>query len=312
MHLPVMLDEVVEMLNVKTNGRYVDGTLGSGGHSEAVLERLGPAGRLYGIDRDGAALERCDRRLARYGERYNAFRGHYAEMGEFLARAGVAGVDGVLLDLGVSSNQLDEAERGFSFLHSGPLDMRMDQRQLLTGAEIVNSWDESALADLFYQYGEERQSRRVARAIVERRAIEPFTTTGDLAAVIERALGGRRGAAKHPATRCFQAIRMAVNDELDGVERGLEAALSVLNGGGRLVVITFHSLEDRLVKRFMRRHEGREVSLAAGGSKWEGDEPRVKQISRKVIVPAKAECAANPRSRSAKLRVAERLAVAAS
>lgn len=310
MHQPVMLEAVLKLLQVQENGCYVDGTLGSGGHAEAVLSRLGPTGRLIGIDRDGDALDRCRARLQRFGDQFVPLRGDYREMESLVREMGIDAVDGVLMDFGVSSEQLDTPERGFSFRAGGPLDMRMDQRAALTAAEIVNEWDEKSLADLFFHYGEERGARRAARAIVMRREKEPFGDTLDLGDALEKALGrrhGKAGGGKHPATRCFQALRIAVNDELEGVDAGLNAALGLLRKGGRMAVISFHSLEDRKVKHFFRAHAGREVSLMAGGSRWEGALPKVRLVTRKAVEATAEEREQNPRSRSARLRVAERL-----
>lgn len=310
MHQPVMLEAVVKLLQVRENGCYVDGTLGSGGHAEAVLSRLGDGGRLIGIDRDAEALGRCRQRLSRYGERFVPLHGNYRDMSSLLEQAGVEQVDGVVLDFGVSSEQLDTPDRGFSFRESGPIDMRMDQSASLTAAEIVNTWSESALVDMFFRYGEESGARRAARAIVARRDERPFSDTLDLAQVLEKALGRRHGtpsARRHPATRCFQALRIAVNDELAGIDAGLASALQVLRVGGRMAVISFHSLEDRKVKHFFRAHAGREVALAAGGSRWEGALPKVRVLTRKALEASAEECAENPRSRSARLRGAERI-----
>jgi len=311
MHQPVMLEEVVELLQVRESGIYVDGTLGAGGHAEAVLSRLGPGGRLLGIDRDAAALARCRERLGEYGARFEALHGNYRHMQALVRQAGYAAVDGVVLDFGVSSEQLDTPGRGFSFRASGPLDMRMDVGSGITAAEIVNSWSESCLADVFWRYGEEPGARRAARAIVERRSVAAFRDTLDLAGVLEAVLGRRHGTAsgrRHPATRCFQALRMVVNDELEGIAEGLDGALALLRAGGRLAVISFHSLEDRRVKQFLRLHAGREVALPQGGVCWEGQLPRVRLLRRKAWQATASERAANPRSRSARLRGAERLA----
>jgi len=306
MHVPVLLDEVLDFLNIRKGGVYIDGTLGSGGHSEAILERIGDDGLLLGIDRDGDALERCGRRLARFGDRVRMIRGNYADIAEIAAEAGVSGVDGILLDLGVSSDQIDTAERGFSFMHDGPLDMRMDQSGGVTAADVVNEMAERDLVMILRKYGEEHSARKVAAAIVRRRAEDFFETTGDLAEVISDAKGGRRGRI-HPATKSFQAIRMEVNGELDGVERGLCGGIELLRSGGRMAVITFHSLEDRIVKRFFAAHEGRWESLAAGGERWEGELPTMRRITKKPVKPEGAESLVNPRARSSKLRVAERV-----
>ncbi len=311
MHQPVMLEAVVQLLRVKENGYYVDGTLGSGGHAEAVLSRLGDAGRLIGIDRDADALARCRKRLGGYGDRFLALHGDYRDMDALVRGAGFEAVDGVVLDFGVSSEQLDTPARGFSFRESGPLDMRMDQRSPVTAADIVNTWDEADLADLFFRYGEERGARRAARAIVARRATQVFRETLDLAEVLEQALGRRHGTAsarRHPATRCFQALRIAVNDELNGIDAGLAAALNLLRAGGRMAVISFHSLEDRKVKHFFRAHAGREVALMQGGSRWEGALPKVDLLTRKALEASVEERGTNPRSRSARLRGIERVA----
>ena len=310
MHQPIMPELVVSLLLVRGDGQYVDGTLGSGGHSEAILQKLGPEGRLWGIDRDGDALERSLKRLAPFGGCFRAIRGDYRNMRSLLEAEGVRSVDGILLDFGVSSEQLDLPERGVSFRQDGPLDMRMDQRQALTAEVIVNTWSEEVLADLFVRFGEEPAARRAARAIVERRAESPFLRTGDLSAFLERVIGRRHGTAsakRHPATRCFQALRMAVNDEVAGVEAGLQSALGLLRVGGRMAVISFHSLEDRCVKQFFRQHEGRELALAGGGSIWEGGLPAMRRITRKAEKASERECQENPRSRSARLRVAERI-----
>jgi 16S rRNA (cytosine1402-N4)-methyltransferase len=308
MHQSVLLKETVDLLGVREGGVYVDGTLGSGGHAEAVLERLGPGGVLYGIDRDADALTRSARRLARFGARFRPLRGNYADMARLLGEAGVETVDGVVMDFGVSSEQLDTAARGFSFMQDGPLDMRMDQGQVLTAAVVVNTYPEAALRELLWRLGEEREARRIARRIVERREQGDLTTTGVLAALIEEAKGGRRGRRQHPATKSFQALRMEVNGELDGIEQGLQAGLRLLKTGGRMAVISFHSLEDRAVKQFFREHEGRWEAQAAGGERWVGELPAVRRITRKAVQPSAAECAANPRARSSILRVAERVA----
>ncbi len=308
MHVPVLFDEVLELLNIREGGCYIDGTVGGGGHAEALLERLGNEGLLLAIDRDEDALKRCSERLARFGERCRFLHGNYADMEELVSSVGVNRVDGVLLDLGVSSFQLDMAERGFSFMHDGPLDMRMDRSGGRTAADVVNEMDEDGLRRLFWEYGEERMARRVAAAIVSRREQRIFERTADLAEVIAEVKGGRRGRRKHPATQAFQALRMEVNGELDGVRRGLCAGLHLLKNGGRFAVISFHSLEDRIVKRFFAAHEGRWESLAAGGERWEGELPAMRRITRKAVSPRDEECRLNVRARSSKLRVAERVA----
>ncbi len=308
MHQPVLLEEVIRLLAVRDGGVYVDGTLGSGGHAEAILERIGVNGVLFGIDRDGEALARSGHRLARFGARFRPLRGNIAEMGSLVRGTGVERVDGVLMDLGVSSEQLDTPVRGFSFMHDGPLDMRMDTRQALTAAEVVNTWPEREMSRIFYKLGEERQARRIARVIALRRDEHPFTTTSDLAGVIAAATGGRRGRL-HPATRAFQALRMTVNGELEGIIGGLNAGLALLKDNGRMAVISFHSLEDRCVKHFFTEHEGRWLSQAAGGEVWEGQQPPLRRVTRKPVCPTQAECECNARARSSKLRVVERTAV---
>jgi len=301
-HNPVLLAEVVSALRPKAGGRYADGTLGGAGHAAAILRASSPSGRLCGCDRDGAALEAARERLAEFAGRVEIRRGSFAELADWVAEKSC---DGVVLDLGVSSPQLDDPQRGFSFAQDGPLDMRMDTRQPLTAAELVNTSSADDLAKLFWQLGGERQARYFARAIERTR---PIRTTRQLAEAIER-LAPRAGRRTHPATKVFQALRLAVNDELGSLKRGLTAVWTILKPGGRLAVITFHSLEDRIVKEF-----GREL---ARDYTFEGTvdvpelrrpcEPRARWVNRKAIVPGEAELAANPRSRSAQLRVLEKI-----
>ncbi|MBD8881549.1 MULTISPECIES: 16S rRNA (cytosine(1402)-N(4))-methyltransferase RsmH [Rhodanobacter] len=303
-HIPVMLEEAVEGLAVQAGGRYLDGTFGRGGHARAVLSRLGPDGRLLLMDRDPQAVAEARKSFAaepRVAIRHDNFSG----MAEWDETA--EGLDGVLLDLGVSSPQLDEAARGFSFMADAPLDMRMDTSRGESAADFLAHATEREIADVLWQFGEERFSRKIAHAIVERRAENPVTRTGELAALIERVVG-RREPGKHPATRSFQALRIRVNGELDAVRRGLDAALSRLKPGGRLAVISFHSLEDRIVKQFIRDHGGRVVGSRRGP-------PVVAAPAELVAVgkaqfPSDAELTANPRARSAVLRVAEKLPLA--
>ena len=304
-HEPVLLEEVLSALRPASGGLYVDGTVGGGGHSEAILEACSPEGRLVAFDRDDWALNAAASRLARFGDRMELHHEAFAGLAKRLAKRRC---DGVLLDLGVSSPQLDEAERGFSFQADGPLDMRMDRRQSVTGAQLVNELESEKLAEIFWKLGGERKSRRIARAIVEQRSMQRLDTTKQLAEAVERACP-RRGARTHPATGVFQALRMAVNDELGQVEAGLEAGWSVLKPGGRLAVITFHSGEDRVVKQFGRRlakpYTVRgEVDLP---ELREPREPLAKELSRKAIKPSKEELDRNPRSRSAQLRVLEKI-----
>ena len=302
-----MIAEALAGLMPRAGGRYVDATLGGGGHAEAILAASSPNGWLFGCDRDGAAVEAAAARLAAAGfaGRFEIRRGNYAEMLEWIPPASC---DGVLFDLGVSSPQLDVAGRGFSFQADGPLDMRMDQRQALTAAEIVNEWSEAELANLFFAEGEEPQGRRMARAIGRERQQRRLQTTGQLAALLER-VAPRHGQKRHPATRVFQALRMAVNDESRSLKSGLAAACTVLQTGGRLVVITFHSGEDRVVKEF-----GREQTR---GYTFDGpvDVPALRRpcvqamkwVERKAIQPGAEEVAENARARSAQLRVLEKL-----
>ena len=305
MHLSVMLHETVEALAVVPGGSYIDGTLGGAGHAYEILRRAGPAGRLLGIDRDTAALERSAARLeALSGEKVLAH-GVHGELRRLAESNGFAAVDGVLLDLGVSSDQLDTPGRGFSFRLDGPLDMRMDPTRGESAADLLAQLDVQSLADIFRRLGEEPQARRIAQAVLRAREQSPITTTGRLAEVVTGALGGRTGP-RHPATRVFQALRMAVNQELENLERALEEGLSLLKPGGRMAVITFESLTDRLVKQRFAAHAGRWVSLQQGGERWEGELPAVTKVTRHPLEAGEAERAANPRARSAKLRAVQR------
>ena len=300
-HIPVMLDEAVEGLAVQAGGRYLDGTFGRGGHARAVLSRLGPGGRLLLMDRDPQAIATAQAGFA--GDpRVSIRHANFSSLAEWDETA--AGLDGVLLDLGVSSPQLDEAARGFSFMADAPLDMRMDTSQGESAADFLAHASEREIADVLWQFGEERFSRRIARAIVERRAERPLARTGELAALIERVVG-RREPGKHPATRSFQALRIRVNGELESVRRGLDAALARLKPGGRLAVISFHSLEDRIVKQFIRDHSGRVQGSRRGPPQVAA--PAALAAVGKARFPSAAELAANPRARSAVLRVAEKL-----
>ncbi|MEN7972653.1 MAG: 16S rRNA (cytosine(1402)-N(4))-methyltransferase RsmH [Verrucomicrobiota bacterium] len=306
MHIPVMLDECLEGLITDPSGIYVDGTLGNGGHSAAILEQLEDGGMLIGFDRDVDAIDRVKEKLkAGAGKRVELVHDNYANMAAQLDRLGIDKVHGLLLDLGVSSFQLDLAERGFSFRHDGPVDMRMDQTEGQTAADLVNTATEQELADIIYRYGEERASRRIARAIVEARTKDRIETTAQLAGIVERAKGGRKGKKIHPATQTFQALRMAVNDELVAIEQVLEQMVGRVVEGGRIVILTFHSLEDRLVKQFFNRHVPREESLQQGGVRRIYDEPPVKWIWKKPLTASGEEQGVNPRSRSAKLRAVE-------
>lgn len=308
-HIPVMLDECMEGLAIDPDGIYVDGTLGNGGHAAAILERIGTQGRLIGFDRDADAIERVKERFSdELGRRVELVHDNYANMAGRLDAMGIDLIQGLLLDLGVSSFQLDEAERGFSFQQDAPLDMRMDRTRGVTAAELVNSTGEEELADIIYRLGEERASRRIAREIVAARARMPIGTTAQLAGIVEQAKGGRRGRRIHPATQTFQALRMAVNDELAGLEQVLEQMIGRVAEGGRIAILTFHSLEDRMVKQFLNRHVPREESLHQGGVRRYVEEPPVRWIWKKPRTAGAHELAENPRARSAKLRVAERIA----
>jgi 16S rRNA (cytosine1402-N4)-methyltransferase len=301
-----MAAEVLNALKPNPGGRYADGTLGGAGHAESILAASSPTGWLFGCDRDGAAIEAAKKRLAeKFAGRFEIRQGNFAEMGGWIP---AAGCDGVLLDLGVSSPQLDSPERGFSFQQDGPLDMRMDTRQTLTAADLVNGAGAEELAKIFWEFGDERESRRLARAMVHDREHRRFETTRQLAELIER-LSPRRGKKAHPATKIFQALRIAVNDEMGSLKHGLEAAVKILKPGGRLAVITFHSLEDRVVKDFGRAR-ARDYAFPGGLDVPELREPRppeLKLITRKAIKPGAAELNDNPRSRSAQLRVLEKI-----
>jgi 16S rRNA (cytosine1402-N4)-methyltransferase len=304
-HAPVMLPEVLAALQPRRGGVYADGTVGGGGHAAAILEASTPEGWLWGCDRDDAALKAAGARLERFAGRFRLCHDNYSEMGQWVPPASL---DGLLLDLGVSSPQLDLAGRGFSFQREGPLDMRMDTRQPLTAAALVNEWSEFELARIFWELGGERQSRRIARAITGARAARPIETTLQLASLIEKAVP-RRGQKAHPATQVFQALRIAVNDELGALERGMAGAVGLLRPGGRLAVITFHSLEDRMVKQF-GNEQSRDYTFAGEVDVPELRQPRVpilRWVQRKAVQPTAAEVAVNPRARSAQLRVLEKV-----
>lgn len=285
-HVPVMVAEAMEALNVHPGGRYVDCTLGAGGHARAILERIQPEGRLLGIDADAAALETARCSLSAFGNAVVLAQANFSEMGRVCRERGFTDNDGILFDLGVSSMQLDTAQRGFSFQREAPLDMRFDMDTGPSAADIVNNYSEQELARILWEYGEERYSRQIAHRIVEQR---PILSTLRLAHIVQQVLGSRRGRI-HPATRTFMALRIAVNRELDSLKAALEQSTGLLRTGGRLVVISYHSLEDRIVKQFMRA---------------EAAEHALSLIAKKVIKPSSEELRSNPRSRSARLRVAE-------
>ena len=296
-HKPVMVDEVVSAIQPHSGGRYIDCTTGEGGHAEAILGHCDPPARLLGLDLDREALAAAEDRLARFGETTKLVETSYVNIVEVAAEQGFVPCDGVLFDLGVSSLQLENASRGFAFLKEASLDMRFGPSIGRSAREIVNETDETDLANLIYRLGEERRSRRIARAIVRARPVE---TTVELAEVVARAVGwpSRARRRTHPATRTFQALRIAVNDELGNVEVGIRAAIGVLRQGGRVVVISYHSLEDRLVKNLLRE-ESKPVD--------ENHSPALRLITKRVIKPDTAEIEVNRRSRSARMRVAERL-----
>ncbi len=305
MHLSVLLQETVEALAVVPGGSYIDGTLGGAGHAVEILKRAGPTGRLLGIDRDMAALERSAARLEALSGEKVLVHGAHGGLRRLAEANGFAAVDGMLLDLGVSSDQLDTPGRGFSFRFDGPLDMRMDLTRGESAADLLARLDVQSLADVFRRLGEEPQSRRVAQAILRAQAQMPIKTTRRLADVVSEALGGRMGP-RHPATRVFQALRMAVNQEMEELEQALEDGLKLLKPGGRMAVITFESLTDRLVKQRFAAHAGRWVALQQGGERWEGELPAVTKVTRHPVEAGPEEVAANPRARSAKLRVVQR------
>lgn len=305
MHKPVLLKETVDSLAVKPGGVYIDGTLGRAGHAREILSRAGTGARLVGIDRDTQALTESAERLEKMpGVSLTLVHGCHGDIAQIVRDEGFDAVDGVLLDLGVSSPQLDEADRGFSFRADGPLDMRMDQSRGETAADLVATRSEDELAGILRMFGEEPNARRIAKAIVRARAAVRIETTAQLAELVEKTVG--RSGAHHPATRTFQALRMAVNDELGELVRALAGGLGILKPGGRMAVITFESLTDRIVKRFFAAHVGKMISLQQGGERWEGDLPKVRLVTRHAVTASEEEIAENPRARSAKLRTIER------
>ena len=303
-HTPVLLDETIALLKDATGTRFVDGTLGGAGHASALLTAR-PDASLLGIDRDVEAVHAASATLAKFGKRAVVRHGNFTEMRHLANELGWDSVDGgILLDLGVSSHQLDEASRGFSFRFDAPLDMRMDQTSALTAAKILNDYSEKQLADLLYEYGEERKSRQIARAVVERRVQRPWEKTGEFAELLERIVGRAHQHGLPPATRSFQALRIAVNDELGALERGLQEALRLAAPGARLAVITFHSLEDRMVKHFFQHEAATCVCPPGLPICICGKIQTVRIVTRKPIRPSDEECRANSRAACAKLRVA--------
>ena len=306
-HRSVLLDECIEALAIKENGIYVDGTAGGGGHSYEIAKRLG-GGMLIAIDQDAAAIEAATNRLAPFGDRVKVVRYNFSNLASVCESLGVAKIDGLLLDLGVSSYQLDTAERGFSYMADAPLDMRMDKRAALDACRVVNEYSEAELKRIFWEYGEERFSGRIAARIVAQRNQQPILTTGELVQIIRSAIpAGMREGGSHPAKRTFQAIRIEVNKELNVIAPAIDSAVKLLDEGGRIAIITFHSLEDRIVKQKF-------AELASGCTCPKdfpvcvcGKRPELRLVNRKPILPTAEELAENPRSHSAKLRVAEKL-----
>ena len=307
-HEPVLLAEVLQWMNVRENGVYADGTLGGGGHSGAMLEASGGTATLYGIDRDENAIAAATARLEQYPG-FHAIHGNFHDAKALLSQAGAPPLDGALLDLGVSSPQLDQAERGFSYHEDAPLDMRMDRSQGMTAADLLAEVSEGELTRILREYGEEKWAARIARFVVERRQTQPLRTTQDLVRVVDAAIpkAVRRKDDGHPARRTFQAVRIAVNDELDPLDRALEDFVDCLKPGGRLLVITFHSLEDRLTKRCFQRLQNPCVCPPKAPVCTCGRKPKVRILARGAVPPTAEEIARNPRARSAKLRVTEKL-----
>ena len=307
-HVPIMVSEVLALLEPARGGVFVDGTLGGGGHAEAVLSAMPETGRLFGIDRDDEALKAASERLSRFGDRFTAIKGNFFDMKSLLSERGVFKVDGILLDLGVSSHQLDARERGFSYKAEAPLDMRMDQSAPLNAKIVVNEWSEDALREIFYEYGEEKFSARIAHRIVERRQEKPIETTTELADLIKSAIPAKfKNEPQHPARRCFQAIRIAVNGELDGLDEAIRSAHDLLNPGGRLAVLTFHSLEDRIVKNAFRSFENPCTCPKSAPVCICGKKPTAKVLTRHPLVASEREQAENSRATSAKLRAIVRM-----
>ncbi|KQY87455.1 ribosomal RNA small subunit methyltransferase H [Paenibacillus sp. Root52] len=313
-HITVLKEEATEGLNIKQDGIYVDCTLGGGGHSAVIASKLGPGGRLIALDQDDWALDNAREKLAAYGDRITLVKTNFRDLEQVLKeldipqKDGVPQVDGILYDLGVSSPQFDEGERGFSYNHDAPLDMRMDQDAFLTAKEIVNEWPENEIAQILYRYGEEKFSRRIARVIVDKRSQSPIETTGELVELIKEGIpAAARRTGGHPAKRSFQALRIAVNDELGAFEEGLHQAVRCLAPGGRVSVITFHSLEDRICKQIFSSYLEKctcppDFPLCVCGGKG-----TLRLVNRKPMIPTESELADNSRARSAKLRVAEKL-----
>ncbi len=307
-HASVLLNETIEALHIKPDGVYLDGTLGGGGHAYEVCRQLGDKGRFYGIDQDAAAIEAAGKRLEEFGDRVTVIRNNYCNAREALKEKGVRHVDGIVLDLGVSSYQLDTVERGFTYKYDTPLDMRMDQRQELTARDIVNTYDEQSLYRVIRDYGEDQFAKNIAKHIVQARADKPIETTFELSEIIKAAIPAKmRAVGGHPSKRTFQAIRIECNRELDVLRNSLEDFVNMLNPRGRLCIITFHSLEDRIVKNFFREMENPCTCPPEFPVCICGKIPYGKTVPRKPILPSEEEMEVNSRSKSAKLRVFERI-----
>ncbi|NLU24764.1 MAG: 16S rRNA (cytosine(1402)-N(4))-methyltransferase RsmH [Clostridiales bacterium] len=307
-HKPVLLDECMEALQIRPDGIYLDGTLGRAGHSLEILRRLTAGGRLIGVDQDTAAIEAAGQRLKEYGERVTLVHDNFNNLADILDELKIQGVDGMLFDLGVSSPQLDDAGRGFSYMHDAPLDMRMDRQAALSARDVVNGWSYEELRRILYEYGEERYAPAIAKNIVRRRDERPIETTLELVEVIKEAMPAAALREKqHPAKRSFQAIRIAVNDELGVLPTMLSAAVEHLNSGGRLAVISFHSLEDRIIKKTMQELATGCICPPNFPVCVCGRKPKIKLVTRKPVTAGEAELVYNPRARSAKLRVAEKI-----
>ncbi|MEA4914609.1 MAG: 16S rRNA (cytosine(1402)-N(4))-methyltransferase RsmH [Christensenella sp.] len=307
-HIPVLLNETLEHLAPERGGIFVDGTLGGGGHAEVVLTRLPQTGRLIGIDRDWEAVHAAGDRLSSFGDRFTALHGNFFDMKALLSGIGVSEVNGILLDLGVSSHQLDTQERGFSYKTDAPLDMRMDQGARLSAKDVVNTYAESELVRIFFAYGEERFSRRIAEKICRAREQYPIETTLQLAQIVREAIPGKyRNEPQHPARRTFQALRIEVNSELSGLDQAVEQACDLLQKGGRLCIITFHSLEDRIVKQAFRRFENPCTCPPSAPICICGKTPKAKILTKKPLTASAEEEAQNSRSTSAKLRCIEKI-----
>lgn len=307
-HTSVLLDETIQALNIKPGGIYLDGTLGCGGHAYEVCKRLNENGCFYGIDQDASAIEAATKRLEKFGDKVTIFRNNYCNAKALLQEKGIAGVDGILLDLGVSSYQLDTVERGFTYKYDTPLDMRMDQRQKLTARDIVNDYDESSLYRMIKDYGEDQFAKNIAKHIVQARSVKPIETTFELNAIIKTAIPAKmRAVGGHPSKRTFQAIRIECNHELDVLKDSLEDLVNLLNPQGRLCIITFHSLEDRIVKNFFRTMENPCTCPPEFPVCVCGKIPYGKAVPRKPVLPSQKELEANSRSKSAKLRTFERI-----